>query len=604
MVMLRPPGVIMERADADPRRLGLLPAGVPGFLGLAERGPTNVPVKITSPEAFREIFGILHVPDGPEPYLGTAVDGFFLNGGKECWIVRVAHLFERGRGEVATKAHTRVKDHSGRNTLVVQASSEGIWGNQVKVSVRRPEPRVQTFITLDAREGEIGVTVKSTHGFSRGTVVKIFDDLGEPSYRMLTLVEGRNLWWDEREPLEREYRSGAPTMIEPVEFEITAETPSRREIFRGLVLAKGSPFYVERMVNGVSRLLRVTDLNSGSPVPQNLPVAVQNVPLEGGLDGLFTVTAEDFIGADMGPDERFGLAALAVLEDIDLIVAPDLIWCDDIRRLFAEGGKQEVRTQGFRTQKDIEIVQQAIVDVCEDRKDRFAILDVPPGLNHTGAMQWRLFFDTSHAAFYFPALIVEEKGKRRLVPPSGHVAGIYTRCDDAQGVYRAPANESLEGVVDLDLILQDEDVAMLTAEGINCIRPLPHRGIRVWGARTAASDPLLRYVNVRRTIVAIVRALNHGLQWVVFEPNNHDLWASIARDVGFFLHDLWKRGYFRGDTADAAFYVQCDEETNQPETVEKGQLHVSIGVAPVRPAEFISFRVTQAIDATTRGAAD
>ncbi len=582
MVMMRPPGIFTEETPTRAAPLGLLPSGVPVFMGLTERGPTNRPVRINSLREFQGVFGHLDVGS----YLADAVDGFFLNGGAECYIVRIAHLFERGRKEIATRASVRLRDGERSNTLMVQAIAEGMWGNQVRVTVERPEPKVQTFITVDGHPGDASVMVKSTYGFGRGTLVRIYDD-DHSEYRVLQRVEGRTLWWNPREALESDFKSMAPTMVEPVGFDLVIETHSEREVFREMNLARQSPFFAERIINGRSRLVEVTNLDSTTVVPDSFPVLVQQVGLEGGTDGLYTVTAEDFIGADLGPGNRYGLAGVAELEEIDLIALPDLPWCLE-------------RSGGFKSVKDVEIVQQAVVMQCEQSKDRFAILDIPPGENPRGAMQWRRLFNTSFAAFYYPYVVPSAADRRRPVPPCGHVAGIYARCDRLQGVYRPPANEVIEGVVDLELFLQQQDIAMLNAEGVNCSQVFAQRGIRIWGARTASANPQLHYVNVRRTIAAITRALNIGLQWVVFENNDYDLWQMVSRDVNYFLDQLWRDGFLKGAQQDDAFLVKCDAEINPPKARDTGQVNVDIWLAPFRPAEYIGMRVTQEVDVLGR----
>lgn len=580
MVMTRPPGVVMERGTARAAPLGLLPGGVPVFLGLCERGPTNEPVRITSTAEFHEQFGKLDVGTP----LAASVDGFFLNGGVEAYVVRIAHLFERGRREIAAKSSVRLRDSDKQNTLLVQAASEGMWGNQIRASVTVPAAAIQTLVTTDCHPGDFSAMVKSTYGFARGALVRIFDDQ-QSAYRVLSHVEGQRLWWAEREPLEQTFLSSAPTQVEPIGFDLTVETHKSRETYRNLNLARQSPQFAERVVNGQSKLITVTSLDSATPLPGNLPVEVSHAPLESGMDGLFTVAAEDFIGADLGPGNRFGLAGIAELEAADLVVIPDLPWCLQ-------------HSAGFKSVKDIEIVQREVVTQCEERKDRFAILDFPPETTPKGAMQWRRLFDSSYAAFYYPYLIPSTG--TAAIPPSGHVAGIYARCDREQGVFRAPANEAFQGVIDLELFLQQQDIAMLNQEGINCIQVFSQRGIRVWGARTAASDPVLRFVNVRRTIAAISRSLQVGLQWAIFEHNDAELWQTVTRDVSFFLETIWRQGYLSGASADQAFYVRCDEDLNDEKVRKKGQLLVDVGLAPFRPAEFIGIRVVQEVDVLAR----
>ncbi len=582
MVMMRPPGIRIERGPARVDAIGLLDSGVPVFLGLAERGPTNEPVRLTSTPEFFEVFGHLDVGS----HLAAAVDGFFLNGGNHCFVVRIAHLFERAKKEIATKAAARLRDVERQNTLLVQAISEGMWGNALRVAISVPPPAVQTFITVDAHEEDSSILVKSTYGFARGTLIKIYDD-EQAQYRVLQGIDGRSLVWNPAEPLGKSFRSSAPTMVEPVCFDLTVQTHHARETFRSLNLARQSPQYAERVINGSSRLITVTNLDSQTGDPSNFPVEQSNAVFEGGTDGLYTVAAEDFIGVDNGPGHRYGLAGIAEIDEIDLVVLPDLAWAVQ-------------NSAGFKSVKDMEIVQQAAISMAEERRDRMCILDFPPDTTPAGALQWRRLFDSSYAAFYYPYLRTSTSPNGAPVPTAGHVAGVFARCDAAQGVYRAPANEELQGVVDLAINLQPADIGRLNHEGINCLQIFANRGIRIWGARTASSDLLLRYVNVRRTISAIARALQVGTQWVVFENNDSALWSTIERDVRFFLDQLWQEGYLRGASSEEAFWVTCDDSVNSNEIREKGQLVVELGVAPFRPSEFIGIRVVQEIDVLAR----
>ncbi len=580
MVMPRPPGVRIERVIDQPRGLGLVETGVPCFLGLCERGPVSEPVRIAGVAEFHELFGTLDVGS----YLAAAIDGFFLNGGRHCYVVRIAHLFERARGEIATKASARLRDAEKQNILLISAASEGMWANSVRVSVRHTASPIQTFISVDAHVGETAVTVKSTHGIARGTLVRIHDDEAA-AFRVISSVDGRVLSWAEREPLQREFRSAAPTLIEPVGFDLIVETHRTREVFRGVNLSRQSPQFVERVVNGASRLITVASLEPSTALPDCFPAEISDLRLEGGTDGLFTVVAEDFIGADLGPGSRFGLAAIADSDEIDLLVLPDLPWCLK-------------NSTGFKSAKDMEIVQQAVVTLCEQRRDRVALLDFPPETTPMGAQQWRRLFDSSFAAFYYPWVVPSTGGA--AIPPSGHVAGVAARCDLAQGVFRAPANEVLQGVVDLALFLQPHDLTALNNDGINGLQVFAQRGIRIWGARTASTDPQNRYLNVRRTVSTLARTINLGLQWVVFEPNAPELWGTIERDVRVLLESLWRKGWFRGATMDEAFFVLCDDRNNTVETRDAGQIVLEIGLSPLRPAEFVTVRLTQEVDVLSR----
>ncbi len=575
MTAVRPPGVYAAAREIRYTPIHLVRSGVVGFVGVTQKGPTNTPVRITDPSQFRDVFGRLPV----DTYLETAVKGYFDNGGQECHVLRVCHLSDKGRGEIAKASQARLRDENGKLTILVEALNEGTWGNEVSVKVRRPEPRVQTFLTLDMHDGDLSATIKSTHGLRRGTVVKISDD-DAAEYRTITELDGKTIHWRIDHPVGRKFLSGAPTYVEPVEFELEVVTPTRKEVFKELSFAPNSDHYFVRVVNAQSQLIRVTDMRNESALNQRYPVATDAVPLTGGTDGIYNITPDDFVGMNIGPGERYGLAAFEAVEDIDLLAVPDLFWCLQ-------------HSQGFRTEKDVEVVQQALVSQAERMRNRFALLDFPNVKNYVHALQWRLMFDSQYAAFYFPWVKTEVNGVVREVPSSGHVAGIYARCDAKEGVHRAPANEELEGIVDLSVLLADEDIGHLNAQGVNALKTFAKRGMRVWGARTASSDSGSRYINVRRTISAIIRSMERNLQWVVFEPNDQRLWKTITHSVSHFLNELWRSGYFKGRTPEEAFYVKCDTETNPPEVREAGQVVVEVGVAPVRPAEFIVFRVSE-----------
>ena len=184
-------------------------------------------------------------------------------------------------------------------------------------------------------------------------------------------------------------------------------------------------------------------------------------------------------------------------------------------------------------------------------------------------------------------------GHNTTVPPSGHIAGVWARSDAERGVHKAPANEVIRGAVDLEVRLSKGEQDLLNPIGVNCIRPFGTRGIRVWGGRTLSSDPSWRYINVRRLFNYIEESILLGTQWVVFEPNDLDLWQRVKRTVHAFLLGLWRQGALFGATPEQAFYVKCDSETNPPESVDEGKLVVEIGVAPVKPAEFVIFRISQ-----------
>ena len=293
------------------------------------------------------------------------------------------------------------------------------------------------------------------------------------------------------------------------------------------------------------------------------------------------LTAVDFIG-DVA--ERTGINGLEALDDISLVLCPDLMAGYDGSSAAKEMVKQ---------------VQTAVIAHCENLKYRFAILDTPPGLNAQQAKEWRNYvnFDSAYAAMYYPWIEVADLSDSpqtsKLIPPSGHMVGIYNRTDSERGVHKAPANEVVLGATNLEITLTKGEQDTLNPIGVNCIRAFPGRGIRVWGARTLSSDGSWRYINVRRLFIMVGASLEANMGWVVFEPNDSTLWAKVRRDVTSFLRLIWRSGALFGATPEQAFYVKCDEELNPTEVRDLGQLIIEIGLAPVKPAEFVIFRLSQ-----------
>jgi phage tail sheath protein FI len=243
-------------------------------------------------------------------------------------------------------------------------------------------------------------------------------------------------------------------------------------------------------------------------------------------------------------------------------------------------------------------VQLAMIAHCELMGDRVAILDPLPGLTAQQVKEWRMDkagYDSKYAVLYYPWIKVFDAaiGTNRFVPPSGHMAGVWARNDATRGVHKAPANEVVRGAVEPQTQLIRSEQELLNPIGVNCIRAFPGRGVRVWGARTLSSDPAWRYVNVRRLFNYLEESILGGTQWVVFEPNDHALWARIRRTIAAFLVNEWRRGALFGLTPDEAFYVKCDDETNPAESIDAGLVVCEIGVAPVKPAEFVVFRLAQ-----------
>jgi phage tail sheath protein FI len=277
-----------------------------------------------------------------------------------------------------------------------------------------------------------------------------------------------------------------------------------------------------------------------------------------------------------------------IAEDVTMVMVPDLV----------TAARQEDGSIDLNMWKS---VQTALINHCEGQANRMAILDSPPGMSVQQIKEWRsdvAMYDSQFAAFYFPWIKVDNpaavNGDTEIfVPPSGHMAGLWAQTDETRGVWKAPANVVVRGALDVELGITKTEQGLLNPIGINCIRPFGTRGIRVWGARTLSSDTDWQYINVRRLFNMVETTILNGTQWVVFEPNDPKLWAGVKRTLNSFLRGLWRDGALFGATADQAFFVKCDAETNPPDSIDQGKLVVEVGIAPVKPAEFVIFRISQ-----------
>ena len=349
------------------------------------------------------------------------------------------------------------------------------------------------------------------------------------------------------------------------------------ERFDGLTTKKGKQNAVA-LVNAQSKLIRLEEAATGATLEK--PVAATVSLAGGGAASPARVTPEDYVGDSA---DRTGFGGLEAIDPVTMVCVPDLMAAYQRGVLDLEG---------------VQAVQLAMIAHCELMGDRVAILDTPPGLNAQQVREWRVDkvgYDSKYAALYWPWVKVFDPGSGQNipVPPSGQIAGVWSRNDDTRGVHKAPANEVVRGAIALEMQITKHEHDLLNPYGINCLRSFPGRGTRVWGARTLSSDPAWRYLNVRRLFNYLEESILNGTQWAVFEPNDHDLWARMRRTISAFLVNEWRKGALFGLTPQEAFYVKCDNETNPPEGIDAGQVVCEIGVAPVKPAEFVIFRLSQ-----------
>ena len=279
-----------------------------------------------------------------------------------------------------------------------------------------------------------------------------------------------------------------------------------------------------------------------------------------------------YIGKDDGPSHRSGIQAFLEINDVSIMAVP---------------GITNV------------VVQSALIVHCESMANRFAILDVPYNYTTVDQLsQHRDNFDTSYAALYHPWLSAFDHllKKNSYMPPSGAIAGIYARVDNTLGVWKAPANEVVSSVVGLSVNYNEAEQGKLNPKGVNLIRNIKGMGIRVWGARTCSSNRDWKYLNVRRLFIYLEESIRVNTSWAVCEPNNEILWSRVSGTISAFLTILWRDGALMGTTPDEAFFVNIGRSTMTQDDILNGRLICVIGVAPVRPAEFVIFRVVQKME--------
>lgn len=505
------PGVYVEEVEAGSRPIEGVGTSVAAFVGLADKGPINTPTLVSNWTQFVDTFGEFV----PGSYLAHAVYGYYLNGGSNCYVVRI------GGASPSPAAVT-----SGRGSAKqITSAAQGAAG-QLRLTAKDASPRAK----------KITVEIADPGG----------DSPSEDQFKLVISVDGKE-----------------------------AET------FDNVTTKRGEN-NVATKVNTHSKLLTIEELASGSALakPDKGTVELVPPPVEEPAPSSSELGAADYIGDAAA---RTGFSGLEAVDDITMVAVPDLV---------------AALEQGAIDRETFKAVQLAIIAHCELMGDRMAILDPPPGLNAQQIKNWRVDeagYDSKYATLYWPEIKVFDpaSGSNVFVPPSGHMAGIWARSDGERGVHKAPANEVIRGAIDLKTKITRAEHDLLNPVGINCSRAFPGRGIRVWGARTLSSDPAWRYVNVRRLFNYLEESILIGTQWVVFEPNDDALWARIRRTINSFLVNEWRKGALFGLTPQEAFYVQCDRETNPAEAIDAGQVTCRIGVAPVKPAEFVIFQLAQ-----------
>ena len=347
------------------------------------------------------------------------------------------------------------------------------------------------------------------------------------------------------------------------------------EVFDNLLI-----FNCEEKINDISSFIKVrplvdlTVLENRDKRPQN---TTEFVDLEEGKNGISSVEYLDPI------NQKIGIHAFDVIDEINILAAPDVADLASSRNIILE-----------------------MLNYCRLRKDCFFVADPPHGLTPQAVKNFKEgvgldyagnAFNSSYGALYYPWVYINDPltGKKKLIPPSGSIVGTYAYVDSSRGVHKAPAGTTdgyLDTVVGVEKIITKGEQELLNPIGINVIRSLPE-GICIWGARTLSSDSEWRYINIRRLMMYIEESVDQGSQWVVFEPNESSLWGKVKRNLSAFLTRVWRDGALYGSTPEEAFFVKVDEENNPPAVRDAGQLIIEVGVAPVKPAEFVIIKVSQ-----------
>ena len=576
------PGVYVEEYDSGATPMQGVSTSTAGFVGLAERGPVaGQPQLVTSFADYKRMYGgyLSEASYGGNRFLPYAVEQFFTNGGSRAYIMRAV--------PADAKAGTVTA-----GVLKITAANPGAWAEDMRVTVS-PASKAKTQVLAVSGAD---LTLKNADGFNPGDVVELFDGK-TAAHATVKSVLDKVVTLDAPCALDvADTKVGTAKYIKTCEITITARLGESVETFENLSLkadalnnvcvktAKSDLITVEVTAPKAAPAPAPAKDKDGKDVPAPAPKAASIVPYElcggtgselvltpaGGSNGsVLTASADTFLGKDDGPGKRTALQAFQENANVSIMAIPGVTAPE---------------------------VQAALIAFCEAKKSCFAILDVPMELKKPNDVaNFRDMYDSTYAAMYHPWLEMYDAGAKRSAyfPPSGAMAGIYARTDVERGVHKAPANEVVRGCTGLSCAYNEGEQDILNPIGVNLIRAFTGRGIRVWGARTISSNGLWKYLNVRRLFIYVEESIKANTNWVVFEPNSTVLWSRVTRTIETFLATCWRDGALAGSSPDQAFFVECGPTTMTQDDIDNGRLICQIGIAPVKPAEFVIFRITQ-----------
>jgi hypothetical protein len=544
------PGVYIEEIDRGSRPIEGVSTAVAGFVGFTQdiRDGAELfkPILITNWTQYLNYFASPNSDGFTDfnAYLPFAVYGYFMNGGGRCYVTSIGtQLPGAPKPANPEPAFLRINGRNNRPTLGFVLRPEQSADGAIRIQIADSSP-------LPPPEGTEGEAPPNT---------------GE--YFSVQIFRG-----NATEPLEQYHnltmnREVAPQVGKYAEAELR------------------SSMYVQ-----------IRDLASAGQPRGGQPLSRRPGNGEYEITPPLVAPSADRFSTDLEGvrDDRTGVRGIFEIDEITMLACPDLM------RVYESGVMNLEQVHGIM-ELMISMSEGSASGDIPNPPNRMVLLDPPPEFTKPQqVVEWLNRFNrrSMFAALYYPWIKVanpRDRGNPILVPPCGHVMGVWARTDETRGVYKAPANEVPRGVIGLGYETNFREQELLNPLGINCIRTFPNRGIRIWGARTLVEPDKTewRYISVRRLISYIEKSIELGTQWVVFEPNDEDLWARVRRTVSNFLERIWREGALFGSSPQQAFYVKCDEELNPPETRILGRLYIEIGVCPVRPAEFVIFRVSQ-----------
>lgn len=559
------PGVYVEEFDSGAKPMEGVSTSTAGFVGLAERGPVSgLPQLVTNFSDFHRIYGgyLSENEFGQYRFLSYAVEQFFLNGGSRCFVARIAPEDSKcSKGAVPETSPV----------LEIMAKNPGVWGDDILITIT-PSSKVKTQVYEILGSGSY--LVKNSAGFNAGDIIS-YDREGERVYSKVIKSRDNVLTLSQELPEDVEDKNLLPErVIYTCEFNMEVKYGDIVEFYENLSFNVETADYVSKKTAG-SDLIVVNSVNLTEELKAPYELIGEGkdfvkVVLRGGSNGsVGNISPSDFIGKDNGAGKRTGIQAFVDNDMVSLMAVPGV------------------------TDPN---VQLTLVAHCENLASRFAVLDVPREAKKVqDVINHREIVDSNYAAMYHPWIQIFDPldKKNIMVPPSGAVIGIYARSDNSRGVHKAPANEVVRGCTGLDCQFNKGEQDILNPKGVNLIRAFSGQGIRIWGARTTSADGNWKYINVRRLFIFIEESIKANTSWVVFEPNDENLWVRVQRTISVFLNDLWRNGSLAGSTPDEAFFVNIGRGTMSQSDIDNGRLICVVGVAPVKPAEFVIFRLTQ-----------